>query len=146
MSLQLKKAAYCKMDIPNFYGESNTQNNRLYMERNSPKVLFNHYTVNDESPGSPPQPNKKKCNSTFARRGGGTFNTGPRERQFALEIPAAPSGASTSQNDGNFLTENPNAVPGLAVDINIDGTCPYPGWKLYFPHEGVHHDLISLFI
>lgn len=99
---------------------------------------------NSESPGPQPPPKKKKFNPIFARRGGGTFNTGPRERQFALEIPAAPPRASTSQNDENFLTENPNAVPGLAVDINIDGLCLYPGWKLYFPHEGTCHALISL--
>lgn len=87
---------------------------------------------------SPAPPNKKKTKPTFFRPQGGarTFNTGPRERQFALPIPARPSHASAEQNDDNFLIENSNTLSGRAVDINVDGTCPYHGWMLYFPHEG----------
>lgn len=75
-------------------------------------------------------------------RGGGRFNrnqnTGPRERQLGLLIPS--NIRSHSRSDDEFFAGNlssPTTEASVTVNIDLDGNCPYAGWKLYFPNEGM---------
>lgn len=95
--------------------------------------------------GSAPHSRRGRGNSNNNRRGasrfyrgGARFNrtqdSGPRERQFALLIP---NNNGSSFGDDFFAgNSSVDPEPQLAVNIDLDGTCSYPGWKLYFPHEG----------
>lgn len=92
-----------------------------------------------ENNGPPPPANRPKP-SAFSRnrwtnRNRPNYqNAGPRERQFALEIPAGTSrrqvGTDDDEEDG-FMDDN-----ALTINIDADASCPLKGWKVYFPHEG----------
>lgn len=99
--------------------------------------------MDPETSNSLPVQNGQKRKSAFARsnwknRYRPNYQTvGPREKLFALEIstgsgPSRPRTEIDGANQRSFMDERL-----LTIDIDLNTSCPFKGWKLYFPHEGL---------
>lgn len=86
--------------------------------------------------------NKKKPNNRgFNRFRFSPFNrnAGPRERPISMQIPQQPSTSTAGINNNNRSpAADPNQTQNETQSFRIDDpNAEYPGWKLYFPQEGI---------
>lgn len=64
-------------------------------------------------------------------------NSEPRIRPISVQISSNQVNQNTMNSPSTSNTQSNTGEP-TSYQINVNQKCDYPGWKLYFPEEGLY--------